>query len=172
MIPVESPEMYQAENILSLERASQLVLELKASGKTVGLCHGVFDLLHPGHAKHFESAKKLCDILFVSLTADRFVTLRKGPERPILSAKLRAYMIANLKFVDYVIILDYPKGTEVIEALKPSFYIKGPDIIHLSTLGINEEREMVKKIGGEMRYTNDPKLSTTEIIEYIKHEIK
>jgi hypothetical protein len=76
-----------------------------------------------------------------------------------------------LSCVDYVVITDFAKGVEVIEQLKPSFYIKGPDFIGKTTPGITSEREAIKRIGGEIKYTNDPKLSTTEIIDYIKNQL-
>jgi len=150
---------------------SRKIFGLKASGKTVGLCHGGFDLLHPGHIKHFESAKTLCDYLFVSVTSDRFVAGRKGSGRPVLTDRLRAYSVAALEFVDYVVITDYQKGVEVIEKLKPSFYIKGPDYKNKTTPGITAEREAIKSVGGEIRYTDDPTFSTTEMIRYIREEM-
>lgn len=162
---------YTSDKILTFNKAIILIKKLKSQDKTVGLCHGGFDLLHPGHIKHFESAKKLCDILIVSITSDKFVKFRKGSERPIFPSRLRAYMVASIRFVDYVIISDFKSGVKVIKRLKPSFYIKGPDFIKKITPGITAEKKAIKIIGGEMRYTNDPKLSTTGIIEYIKNKI-
>ncbi len=171
MLPVENIDAYSSKNILKIENASLLIKKFKEFGKKVGLCHGGYDLLHPGQVKHLESAKKLCDVLFVSVTADKFVSSRKGFGRPILNEKLRAYMIAKLDFVDYVVISDYPTGVEVIELLKPSYYIKGPDFINKFTPGINAERTAITEVGGEMKYTTDEKLSTTEIIKYIKENV-
>ncbi len=164
-------EEYNSVKILSFEEAAKKISELKKKGKKAGLCHGGFDLLHPGHVKHFESAKKLCDVLFVSITSDRFVSQRKGDGRPVFTDRLRAYMIAALETVDYAVITDFKKGVEVINGLKPSYYIKGPDFIHKTTPGITEEREAIRSVGGEMRYTNDPKLSTTDIISYIREKL-
>ncbi len=171
MLPVDNLEVYNSSNVIDLKEAAVLILKLKESGKKVGLCHGGFDLLHPGHVKHFESAKKLCDVLFVSVTSDKFVISRKGLGRLIFTDKLRAYMAANQKSVDFVVISDYKSGIEIIEQLKPSFYIKGPDFINKNTPGINAERQKISEVGGEMLYTNDPKLGTTEIIEYIKNNV-
>jgi len=167
MFPVENPEIYSSGKILEPEVAAVFVNKLKNFGKTVGLCLGCFDLLHPGHMKHLESAKKECDYLIVAITADKFITPRKGDDRPIFSERLRAYMLACMEVVDCVIIQNFERGTELIEILKPSFYIKGPDIKNLDSPAINEEREMVKKIRGEMRYTNDPKWATTEILDFL-----
>jgi rfaE bifunctional protein nucleotidyltransferase chain/domain len=171
MLPVKELKVYNLENIIVFDDAPKLISNLKKSGKKVGLCHGGFDLIHPGQVKHFESAKKLCDILFVSITSDKYVTCRKGSGRPIFTDILRAYMVGNIKNVDYVSITNFKKAAEIIEKLKPSFYIKGPDFITKMTPGIISERKKIQEVGGEMRYTNDPKLSTTELINYIKDEI-
>lgn len=172
MIKPDSIELYTSEKILSIEDAAELIEKLKTQGKTVGLCHGGFDLLHPGHVKHFESAKKLCDILFVSITSDEFVAIRKGDGRPIYPDKIRAYFASAIRFVDYVVITNFKLGTDVINLLKPTYYIKGPDFINKTTPGIMAERQTIKDVGGEMKYTNEPPMSTTEIIKYIKNEIK
>lgn len=165
---VQTRDTYTLPTIISVTRAKRLIAGCKRQGKTVGLCHGGFDLLHPGHVKHFESAKKQCDVLVVSVTSDRFVTGRKGQGRPIFSDALRAYMIASLRMVDYVVITDVKLGVDVIAALQPSLYIKGPDFMAKQTPGITAEREAIAAVGGTMAYTKDPKLSTTEIIDSIR----
>lgn len=172
MLDVSSLEEYSSDKILGYSQAIKLIQKLRSENKTVGLCHGGFDLLHPGHIKHFESAKGLCDILVVSVTSDKFVSGRKGSGRPIFTDKLRAYMVANVKCVDFVVISDFERGVEVINLLKPSFYIKGPDFINKTTPGITAEREAIRNTSGEMRYTNDPKLGSTEIMEYIKNNVQ
>ena len=168
MIPVSNIKIYASDNIVDSVIASELIQKFKEEGKQVGICHGKFDLLHPGHVKHFESAKEFCDILFVSLTADSFVKSWRGPNRPILDERLRAYMIANIKPVDYAMICNYRTGVEMIHELKPSFYIKGPDCVTENSPQLNAERKAIKDVGGEIRYTNDSTLSTTEIIDYIR----
>lgn len=171
MLPVDTIEDFSSERVLPFAVAAERIAALKAQGKTVGLCHGGYDLLHPGHVKHFESAKQLCDVLIVSLTADKFIAGRKGAGRPIFNEQLRAYMAAAIRHVDYTVISDFKGGVEVIEGLRPSFYIKGPDFVGKTTPGITAEREAIARVGGEMRYTTDTKLGTTEIIDYIKHEL-
>lgn len=165
MIHIEPTGIYRTKNTLSLKNVANLITRLKKQGKRVGLCQGGFDLLHPGHIKHFESAKKLCDVLFVSITSDQFVTRRKGSGRPIFADKLRAYMVASLRMVDYVVITDL-LGVDVLHTLKPSLYIKGSDFIGKQTPGITAERRVAK-----IAYTKDPKLSTTEVIDYIQKSI-
>ncbi|VVB82619.1 FAD synthase [uncultured archaeon] len=171
MMPIDNLENYNSENIVNMEKAEGLIWKFKESGKKVGLCHGGFDLLHPGHVKHLESAKNLCDLLFVSVTSDKFVSMRKET-RPIFHENLRAYMLSKLRCVDYVVISDYNLGVETIKKLKPSLYIKGPDYKNSKDWEINEEREAVERVGGKIIFTDDLKLSTTEIISYIKKEIK
>ncbi|MBI2135314.1 HAD-IIIA family hydrolase [Candidatus Woesearchaeota archaeon] len=160
-------DSYKSDKIVGMAEAARIIAKLKSAGKAVGLCHGAFDLMHPGHIKHLESASKLCDCLFVSVTSDRFVSLRKGAGRPVFPDALRAYSVASLKYADYAVISDFEKATEVIKKLKPSYYIKGPDFAGKSTPGITEEREVIKSVGGKILYTSDEKLSTTEIVNHI-----
>ena len=107
MIDIESMEPFISKKIIPSMEAEKLVSDLKKKEKKIGLCHGGFDLLHPGHIKHFESAKSLCDVLFVSVTSDKFVSERKGSGRPIFNDTLRAFSIASLEFVDYVFISNF-----------------------------------------------------------------
>ncbi len=163
---------FKSKKIISISKSAKLISKFKKSNKKVGLCHGGFDLLHPGHIKHLESASRLCDCLFVSITSDRFVKYRKGNGRPIFSEKLRAYSVASLVFVDYVVISDFERATEILEKLKPSYYIKGPDFINKTTPGISAEKKKIKEVKGRIKYTKDPKLSTTDIIDYIQKNVR
>lgn len=163
---------FGSDKILDLNTATKKVMEFKKADKTVGLCNGGFDLMHAGHIKHFESAKKICDCLIVAVTSDKFVTARKGSGRPVFSGALRAYSVAGVRYVDYVIISNFERATDLIKKLKPSYYIKGPDFVGKTTPGITSEREAIKAVGGEIKYTNDPKLSTTNVIKYIREKAK
>ena len=167
MIKISNLEGYDSDKIVPYKEAIKIIRGFKFRGKKVGLCHGAFDLLHPGHVRHFESARKLCDVLFVSITKDKFVSLRKGSNRPVYTDRIRAYMSAAVRFVDYVVITDFRTGVEAITALKPDFYIKGPDFADKMTAGIIAERNAIKSAGGKIVYTSDPKFSTTEVVEYI-----
>jgi rfaE bifunctional protein nucleotidyltransferase chain/domain len=168
MYPVSDESAFTSPKMLTLAHAAALVSGLKREGKTVGMCHGGFDLLHAGHIKHFESAKLLCDVLIVSVTSDAFVRKRKGNSRPVFSETIRAYMIAGLSAVDYVVVTDYERATDVIAALRPTLYIKGEEYRNKSTPGITSERQAILAVGGRMEYTADPKLGTSEIIGYIQ----
>lgn len=170
MLDINTDNFY-SKKILSISSASELIRDLKSEGKKVGLCHGGFDLLHPGHVKHFESSKKFCDALFVSITSDKFIELRKGmgSGRPVYPDKLRAYMAAGIEFVDYVVISDYNTGVEIINLLKPDYYIKGRDYINSPDYELAAEKKTIDSVGGEIRFTTDPKLSTSDILRYIKN---
>lgn len=163
--------MFKSSNIISIKEASRLtnLIRLSKSLK-IGLSHGGFDLLHPGHIAHLKSARELCNLLFVSITSDRFIKQWKGFNRPILDENQRAYMVANLKDVNYVVISDFKTAVKVIKKIKPSLYIKGPDYIDSKDPDLLKEIKAIKKIGGKMRYTQDTKLSTTDIIKKIKGE--
>ncbi len=168
MLKTPHIKQFTSKKILRVTTAQRLCRQQKKQGKTIGLCHGGFDLLHPGHVQHIVSAKKLCDILILSVTSDRYVSHRKGHGRPIFSHGMRAYMLSKLQDVDYVVVANFKTAVEVISKIKPSFYIKGPDYQEKTSNGIIQERKVMEKIGGKVLYTTDPKLSTSQIINYIK----
>ena len=111
--------------ITSLENLEKIISKLKVKRKKIVLCHGVFDLLHIGHIKHFNEAKKYGEILVVTLTPDRFVN--KGPGKPVFNEKLRLEAIAALDVIDYVSLNTGPTAVVPIQKLKPDIYCKGPD---------------------------------------------
>ncbi|MDD2806199.1 MAG: PfkB family carbohydrate kinase [Elusimicrobiales bacterium] len=138
---------------------------LKKKGKVVAQCHGVFDLMHPGHIKHLEAARKAADVLVVTLTPDRFVN--KGPGRPVFNEHLRAESLAALTCVDYVAINGWPTAVEAINLVKPGLYVKGSDYAAPEqdiTGGIVHEREAVEKWGGRLHFTDEVTFSSTELL--------
>jgi rfaE bifunctional protein nucleotidyltransferase chain/domain len=108
-----------------LESLAEFCAQARARGKSVALAHGTFDLLHLGHVRHLREAKHGSDILVVTLTADEFVN--KGPGRPVFTGPQRAEMLAALDFVDQVAINHAPTAEPIIEAVRPSVYVKGAD---------------------------------------------
>ncbi len=150
---------------VSLEKLAARVSAAKKSGKRVIHCHGVFDLLHIGHIKHFESARRLGDLLVVTLTPDRFVN--NGPGRPAFTENLRAEAIAALKCVDYVAINHWPTAEKTIKLVRPSVYAKGPDYKDQRkdrTGGILREEAAVRRVGGRIEYTEDVTFSSSQVI--------
>lgn len=158
---------YDAQNVLEEDRLASKASELRKRNKTIGLCVGAFDLLHPGHITHLIRAKKFCDVLIVGVTSDKHMSKRKKG-RPIFNERARAFFVSQLKPVDYAFISNHLTANESIHLIKPDFYIKGPDYENKKDEEINSERESIAAVGGKIAYTNDEKLSTTQLIEYIK----
>ncbi|MBT4727270.1 MAG: adenylyltransferase/cytidyltransferase family protein [Bacteroidetes bacterium] len=151
--------------IYSLQELSEKIADLKGQKKRIVHCHGVFDLIHPGHIKHFEAAKKFGDILVVTITEDKHVN--KGPDRPIFTESLRAENIAALQYVDFVAINRFPTAITAIEAIKPDFYVKGQDYknaVDDITGGIIEEKEKVEEFGGKLVFTEEIQFSSSNLI--------
>ena len=111
--------------IREIEDLAGVLRSLRDVGKKIVHCHGVFDLLHVGHIRHFERAKELGDVLVVTTTADQYVN--KGPGRPAFGEALRAEAIAALDCVDFVAINHSPMAVETIQMLRPHLYVKGAD---------------------------------------------
>ncbi len=138
---------------------------LRAQGKRVVQCHGVFDLLHPGHIRHFEAARAEGDVLVVTVTPDRFVN--KGPGRPVFNQRLRAESIAALQSVDYVAVNEWPTAAEAIHRLRPAVYVKGSDYAEAGddlTGKIVEERRAVEEHGGRIHFTTEITFSSSGLL--------
>src|SRR5579872_196983 len=99
--------------IVTLEELAEICKSLKKKGKKIAHCHGCFDLLHPGHIKHFEAAKNIADVVVVTVTPDRFVN--KGPGRPVFNEKLRMESLAGLEAVDYLALNKWPTAIETVK---------------------------------------------------------
>lgn len=148
-----------------IEELARILQGLRRKEKKIVLCHGVFDLLHVGHIRHFQQAKDFGDVLVVTITPDRYVN--KGPHRPAFSETLRAEAIAALDCVDYVCINKWPMAVETIQLLRPDFYVKGQDYKEKAadyTGGIGLEESAIKAIGGEMVFTEDITFSSSNLI--------
>ncbi|MDE3060853.1 MAG: adenylyltransferase/cytidyltransferase family protein [Pseudomonadota bacterium] len=153
------------QKIVTVEALASLVQSLKASGKTVIQAHGTFDLLHLGHVKHLEAARKHADVLVVTLTADAYVN--KGPNRPVFKEYLRAEMLAALEVVDYVAINYHADAVPAIRKIRPDFYAKGQDYINPEgdiTGKITEERLAIEEAGGKIVFTEEMTFSSTELL--------
>jgi rfaE bifunctional protein nucleotidyltransferase chain/domain len=145
----------------------ELAAELRHQrlGRTVVHCHGVFDLLHIGHIRHFQAAKKFGHILVVTVTPDRYVN--KGPHRPVFPEALRAEAIASLDGVDYVAINKWPTAVEALELIRPDVYAKGSDYSNASTDhtgGITHERSAVEAAGGRVVFTDEITFSSSSLL--------
>ncbi len=153
------------KKIQSIEELAKRTRDAQDAGKTVVLCHGVFDLVHMGHIRHFDIARKEGDLLIVTTTADAFVN--KGPGRPIFTDQLRAEMLAALQMVDWVGINYGPTAEYVLDTIRPDVYVKGSDYENPEedvTGMILRERDVVEKHGGKVVFTRDINFSSSELI--------
>lgn len=153
------------DKIKPLEELARLTAALRADNRKVVHCHGVFDLLHIGHIRHFEQARRYGDVLVVTVTPDRFVN--KGPDRPAFPEALRAESVAALAGVDYVSINQWPTAVETLHLLRPHYYAKGQDYKDADadvTGGIADERRAVEAAGGKMVFTDDILFSSSHLL--------
>lgn len=156
--------------IKTLDEVSVIAADARADGKQVVLCHGVFDLVHMGHVRHFQTARKEGDVLIVTLTTAKHVN--KGPGRPIFNDDLRAEMLAALEQVDWVAISPYPSAENVIDSIKPSVYVKGSDYANPEddvTGKIKHECDAVEQHGGRVVFTRDITFSSSSLINEYMH---
>ena len=151
--------------IMPLDELASLAAIWHDENQKVVHCHGVFDLLHPGHIKHLEAAKCEGERLLVTLTPDRYVD--KGPGRPIFDENMRAYSIASIECVDAVAINCWKTAVKTISIIKPDVYVKGSDYAEADddvTGKIQEEVEAVKFVGGRFHLTDEVTFSSSGII--------
>jgi rfaE bifunctional protein nucleotidyltransferase chain/domain len=151
--------------ILALEELAAVIAEHKAKSRRVVQCHGIFDLIHPGHVRHFEQAKREGDVLVVTLTPDRYVN--KGPDRPVFNELLRSETIAALACVDYVAVNNWPTAVETIHLLKPDVYAKGEEYEapgnDVTGMIFEEERAILEE-GGRIHFTHEVTFSSSHLL--------
>jgi rfaE bifunctional protein nucleotidyltransferase chain/domain len=136
-----------------IERARQL----RASGKTIALANGCFDLLHVGHIRYLDGAAAEADVLVVAINDDSSVRRLKGDDRPILAGEYRAELVAALRVVDLVVVFPEQTVGPLLEALKPDVHCKGTDY----TVDSVPERDIVAAYGGRTAIVGDPKDHST-----------
>jgi rfaE bifunctional protein nucleotidyltransferase chain/domain len=150
-----------------LKTAEELALVrdgLEAQGRKLVFTNGVFDLLHVGHVRYLEQARKLGDALLVAVNGDASVRALKGPTRPINGEHDRVEVLAALECVNYVTIFPAVRVTDLVGVIRPQVYVKGGDY---TVESLNpEERAALEGAGSEIRIlTLVPGKSTTAIIE-------
>ena len=164
---IDHPMVHAAprDKIKTIEELGAIACEARAKGRTVALCHGVFDLVHLGHVRHILAAGNEADVVIVTVTADRYVN--KGPGRPIFPEAMRAEMLAALAGVDWVGINPTSSAEPVIETVRPDIYVKGSDYENPEedvTGKIASEREAVERHGGRILFTRDVTFSSSSLM--------
>ena len=133
-------------------------------GKKVVLANGCFDILHVGHVRYLQHARKMGDMLVVAINSDKSMGLIKDPGRPILGERERVSLVSALRPVDHVVLFDEPDVSRVLDVLRPAIHAKGTDYTDETV----PERDRVLVYGGEVRIAGDPKNhSTRDIIKRI-----
>ncbi len=139
--------------IVSGEQLLQAAARERDAGKRIALANGCFDVLHVGHIRYLEAAKREADVLVVAVNDDGSVRALKGEGRPILAAADRAELVAALRAVDYVVTFPEATVARLLERLRPDVHCKGTDY----TADSVPERETVRAYGGRVAIVGDPK---------------
>ena len=152
-------------HIKTFDEIKTLSSKLHSQGKKIVFTNGCFDILHVGHVKYLEVAKSYGDVLILGLNADSSVRKLKGPTRPINTQEDRAYILASLESVDYVVIFEEETPYELIKLIKPHVLVKGGDYEGKEVVGqdIADELKLVQFVDGK---------STTNTIKRIQENEK
>lgn len=151
--------------IVNDKKINDFLKFLKKQNKDIILAHGVFDLIHIGHIKHFNSIKKYKknSLFIVSITSDRHVN--KGINRPYFNEEFRSELLSNIKIIDHVIINNEKTPLNLLSKIKPKIYLKGEEYKKKDITGnIDKETSIVKKNGGNIIFTKDITFSSSVLI--------
>jgi len=150
--------------VVTLEELDAFAVAVRASGRTIALANGVFDLLHVGHVRYLQASAAEADCLIVAVNADASVRRLKGDGRPIVDERGRAEMVASLRGVDHVVIFDDDTVGPLLQRLRPDVHCKGTDY----TVETVPERAIVIGYGGRTAICGDPKNhSTRDLLQRI-----
>ena len=150
--------------VVTLEELDAFAADARASGRTIALANGVFDLLHVGHVRYLQASAAEADCLIVAVNADASVRRLKGEGRPIVDERGRAEMVASLRGVDRVVIFDDNTVGPLLQRLRPDVHCKGTDY----TVDTVPERAIVIGYGGRTAICGDPKdHSTRDLLQRI-----
>ena len=152
------------KKIKSLNELIKIADKLKKQNKKIVTTNGVFDILHLGHVKYLEQAKRLGDVLIVGINTDKSVKINKGDKRPINNEKSRIGVLAALESVDYAFLFNEKNPIKWLSRLKPDMHVKAGDY----RLGQITEKDAVEKNGGKVIIAKEERsYSTTALISKI-----
>lgn len=160
------PRKQRSKDKLFTDRKSlsAILSGLRASGKTIVLTNGVFDLLHVGHLRCLEDARSRGDLLVVAVNSDKSTAALKGKGHPIIPLAERMEMLSGLSFVDYVTTFEDETADDLLRQLHPTMYAKGTDY----TLKTLPEKATVKELEIKAVFVGDKKgHSTSKLITKI-----
>ena len=157
------------KKIKTLAQLARIVAAERRKGRSIVLANGGFDLVHAGHVRYLEAAKRAGDVLIVALNSDRSVRRLKGPGRPVLPQEERAAIIAAFACVDYVTIFGEPDVGRILRTLEPDVHAKGSDYTRETV----PERATVRAYGGTILIAGGPKIrSASEIIPRVVERMR
>jgi len=152
--------------VLSRAAVLERIAQDRRDGLIIAFANGGFDLLHVGHVRYLEAARREADRLVVAVNDDQSIRGLKGPSRPVLPEADRAELVAALRAVDYVVIFPEPTVTPLLELLKPEVHCKGTDY----TVETVPERDTVRAYGGRIAIVGDPKdHSTSDLLARLQN---
>jgi rfaE bifunctional protein nucleotidyltransferase chain/domain len=156
--------MLGSRKIKTLDELALLLDEQRGTGLQPRIvhCHGVFDLLHIGHIRYLQQARRLGDVLVVTITPDRFVN--KGPHRPAFQESLRLDALAALDCVDFVAINTGPTATTALRRLRPAVYAKGAEFLREKTPELLDEEAVAAELGTEVTFIEDVTSSSSHLL--------
>jgi len=150
--------------IATRDALSEVVARLRREGKRIAFSNGCFEILHVGHLRSLQDARRHGDCLIVAVNSDDSVGRYKGREEPIVPEHERAEILAGLACVDFVYVFDEATVDGLLELIRPDAYCKGPEY----TIENLPERETLKRIGGTLVQVGDPKdHSTSDLLRRI-----
>jgi len=153
-----------AGKIIGIETARELRRNWKENGRILVLANGAFDMLHVGHLRYLEEARRRGDILLCAVNSDRSVRASKGPLRPVIPESERAEILSHLWMVDWILLFDDRTVGPLLEDLRPEIHAKGTDY----SIETVPERDIVAGYGGRTVICGDPKdHATTDVIGII-----
>lgn len=157
--------MNSRDKIVTADVLSGMIDGARAYGKTIVLANGIFDLLHVGHVRYLEAARREGHVLVVAINSDSSARQLKGPGRPILDERARAELVAALAAVDSVVIFQELNVERLLELLRPDVHAKGTDY----TAETVPERATAARLGIRVAIVGDPKHhSTSDLFSRIR----
>jgi len=156
--------------ILNKIQLLKAAAEARRRDQTIVHCHGCFDIVHPGHIRYLEFAKRQGNRLVVSLTGDSQIL--KGDQRPYIPQELRAENLAALEMVDFVYINPRPTAVELLQELQPDIYVKGREYEHSNDPNFLAEQQAVTSYGGRVQFSSgEVVFSSSRLMETLESDI-
>ena len=153
--------------ILDLDSLADALKSLRDAGRTIVHCHGCFDIVHPGHIRYLEFARRQGDVLVVSIAGDSAVA--DGGLRPYMPQDLRAENLAALMVVDFVTIVETPTARDLLDRVRPDVYVKGREYENSTDPGFLSEKHIVEQNGGRIIFSSgETLLSSTDLIDRLQ----